>query len=307
MVVEQEKDKEPVVEYAYYPGCSLHGMAMEFDSSVKEMAQVLGIELTELPDWNCCGASSAHMTNHKLAVDLAVRNLQIAKQVGKDVVVPCAACFSRLKAGQKALRQEAAKQGKETAEVSILHVGDLFRSPEAIKKIRDAVKFPLKGLKLVPYYGCLITRPPAVTDSEETEDPKSMDLLIKILGGELMQWSYKTECCGGSMTLPRADMTAALVSRLVKAAAKAGAQGIVTMCPMCQGNLETRQMDLKREDPNHPAMPIYYASELVAACTSNTEQPDRWKTHLIDPGTSLVPSGGLVGTIEAWLKSISGN
>lgn len=291
MVAEQAKEMEPVVEYAYYPGCSLHGTAYEFEESVQETAQILGIRLTELPDWNCCGASSAHMTDHDLAVDLAARNLRIADEMGKELIVPCAACFQRLKAAQMALQEAAEKQGKEVSQIPVCHIGELLRRGEVLKKIRDSIKTPLKGLKLAPYYGCLITRPPKVTGSMEHEDPKSADFLIQVLGGEAVRWSYKTECCGGSLTMPRPDIARALVSRLVKAAARAGAHGIVTMCPMCQANLESRQLDLKKEDKEHPVLPIFYATELVAACTSESKSADRWKGHLIDPKPVLEAAG----------------
>ncbi len=283
MVAEKAKETETLVEYAYYPGCSLHGTAWEFDDSVKETARILGIGLTEIPDWNCCGASSAHMTDHTLAVDLAARNLRIAEETGKELIVPCAACFQRLKVAQKAMQEEADREGKETRPTPVFHIGDILRSTDTLKTIRDKVKTPLKGMKLAPYYGCLITRPPSVTGSGEHEDPKSADLLIRVLGGDVVRWSFKTECCGGSLAMPRPDITRVLVSRLVKAAVAAGAQGIVTMCPMCQANLESRQLDLKKEDSEHPVLPIFYATELVAACTSETRHVNRWKAHLIDP------------------------
>jgi len=284
---EQEKQGEPTREYSYYPGCSLHGTAVEFDASVKETARLLGIRLTEIPDWNCCGASSAHMTDHELAVDLAARNLRIAGAAGRELVVPCAACFHRLKAAQKALREEPGAP----PDLTVHHIGDFLRSREVLKKIRDAVKTPLKGLKLATYYGCLITRPPDVTGSTEHEDPQSADLLVKLLGGQVMRWSYKTECCGGSLTMPRADITRTLVSRIARAASRAGAEGIVTMCPMCQANLESRQLDLKREDGQHPVLPVFYITELIAACTAESRQENRWKPHLIDPAPLLNSRG----------------
>lgn len=291
MANEEKKEKDPTVEVAYYPGCSLHGTAREYDGSVREVARVLDVRLLELRDWNCCGASSAHMTDHRLAVDLAARNLRIAARERKDLLVPCAACFHRLKAAQKAFRDEPDQPGEGLAEVQVIHVSDWLRKPETLARIRGAVKHPLKGLRLVPYYGCLITRPPAVTGSREPEDPKGMDLLIRVLGAEVRRWSFKTECCGGSLTMPRADLTRILVSRIVKAAARAGAQGIVTMCPMCQANLESRQLDLKKQDREHPLLPVFFATELVAACTSETRQVNRWKPHLIDPAEVLSPAG----------------
>ena len=288
---EQKETTQAGPEYAYYPGCSLHGTAVEFDESVKETARLLGIGLAELDDWNCCGASSAHMTDHTLAVDLAARNLRIAVETGKELVVPCAACFHRLKAAQKTLREASEAGAADLCRIPVHHIGDLLRSPEVLRKIRDAVKTPLAGLPLAPYYGCLITRPPAVTGSTEHEDPQSADLLVKLLGGAPVRWSYKTECCGGSLTMPRADITRTLVSRIVRAAARAGAEGIVTMCPMCQANLESRQLDLKREDREHPVLPVFYMTELIAACTADSRQPRRWKPHLIDPAPLMEARG----------------
>ncbi len=291
MAPEETKEEEAQEEYAYYPGCSLHGTAHEYEDSVQEVARLLNIRLTEIPDWNCCGASSAHMTDHGLAVDLAARNLRIAERTGKDLLVPCAACFHRLKAAEKAMGAEAERQGGKTPKIGVFHLSDWLRRPDSLRKIRDAVKTPLKGMRLVPYYGCLITRPPSITDSGEHEDPKSMDFLIQILGGEAKRWSHKTECCGGSLALGRADITNALVSRLVKAAVRADAQGILTMCPMCQANLETNQLELKQQDSGHPVLPIFFATELIAACISESTSAKRWKAHLVDPKGLLSPLG----------------
>ncbi len=283
MAPEETKEKETQEEYSYYPGCSLHGTAHEYEDSVQEVFRLLGIRLTELPDWNCCGASSAHMTDHGLAVDLAARNLRIAGRLGKDLLVPCAACFHRLKAAEKAM----GAQGGQAAGVRILHLNDWLRRSEVLRRIREAVKRPLNGLRLAPYYGCLITRPPSVTDVEEFENPRSMDLLIRVLGGEPGRWSHKTECCGGSLTLGRSDITNTLVSRIIKAAVRADARGIVTMCPMCQANLESNQLELKQRDRGHPVLPIFYATELIAACISDSTSGKRWKAHLVDPAGLL--------------------
>ena len=281
-----------VLEMGYYPGCSLHGTAREYDESVREVAWLLDVELVELPDWNCCGASSAHMTDHGLAAALAVRNLEIAARQGKDLLVPCAACFHRLKAAQKTLREEPGLRHEPgAAAVPVRHLAGWLGRAETLARIRDRLKTRLEGLKLVPYYGCLITRPPAVTGAREPENPKELDLLLKVLGADVRRWSFKTECCGGSLTMPRADLTRKLVSRIVRAAARAGAQAIVTMCPMCQANLESRQLDLKKEDALHPLVPVFFATELVAACTAPGGKSGRWKPHLIDPSGLLGPLG----------------
>lgn len=297
--IEEERQETPTAEVrtaaaemGYYPGCSLQGTAREYDESVREVARFLGVELMELPDWNCCGASSAHMTDHGLSVALAVRNLEIAARQGKDLLVPCAACFQRLKAAQKALREDPGlRHDPGAAAVPVRHLGEWLGRPETLARIRDRVDTRLKGLKVVPYYGCLITRPPWVTGALEPENPKELDRLLQVLGADVQRWSFKTECCGGSLTMPRAELTRKLVSRIVLAAHRAGAQAIVTMCPMCQANLDSRQLDLKREDAGHPLLPVFFATELVAACTAPGGKRGRWKPHLIDPSGLLGPLG----------------
>lgn len=291
MPEEREQGTDSQVEAAYYPGCSLHGTAREYDQSVRETADLLGVRLRELPDWNCCGASSAHMTDERLALDLAVRNLRIARQTNPELLVPCAACFHRLKAAQKTLREAADSRDQEVLEVRVAHLQEWLCAPASLEKIRRARRHSLQGLKLAAYYGCLITRPPAVTGSRDPENPGGLDLLLRVLGAEPRRWSYKTECCGGSLTMPRADITRALVSRIVRAAVRAGAQGIVTMCPMCQANLESRQLDLIKQEGGHPLLPVFFATELVAACTRESGTSDRWKPHLIDPRGVLAPLG----------------
>jgi|YNPNPStandDraft_1061719.scaffolds.fasta_scaffold11494_2 heterodisulfide reductase subunit B len=293
----QAEEKEARTEYSYYPGCSLYGTALEYHTSVNAVAGILNITLLELPDWNCCGASSAHMTDHELAHTLAARVVRIAEKEGRDVVIPCAACFQRLKAAQKRLQEEEARRrGSRPEGIRLYHLSELFQRLDILALLRKAVKRPLEGLLLAPYYGCLITRPPSITGSKEHEDPQGMDRLIHVLGGRCVRWSYKTECCGGSLAMPRPDITRALVSRIVRAAADAGAQGIVTMCPMCQANLDSRQSDLARQDRDHPLLPVFFATELADFCTREDPGSLSWKRHFIDPTPAV---GSLLHSSQA--------
>ena len=200
------------MKVSYYPGCSLHSTGLEYGESTQEVCKILGIELEELPDWNCCGASSAHCTDEVLAIELATRNLVMAEEAGLDLVIPCAACFQRFKVAEKHITEgkEPAIETPYQGKVPIKHLLDFLVEEENLKVIKEKIKKPLNGLKAVCYYGCLITRPPKVTDAKHHENPQAMDELLSLLGMEIYPWSYKTDCCGGSLMLSRPDIVAEL-------------------------------------------------------------------------------------------------
>ena len=184
------------MKVSYYPGCSLEGTAREYGESTEAIAEALDVELQELKDWTCCGASSAHALNCKLDVALSARNLEIAERAGMDVVVPCAACFQRLKVAEKArLAGEAIEgvSGEYQGNFRIRHSVDFFWEDVGEKTITAKVKKSLSGLNPVCYYGCLITRPPRVTDAQRPEDPRGMDKPLRSLGANVTNWYFKTD------------------------------------------------------------------------------------------------------------------
>jgi len=186
------------MKVSYYPGCSLEGTAVDYAKSLKSVAGSLGIDLEELQDWTCCGSSSAHVMDDDLAVSLAGRNLLIADKTGLDLFVPCAACFQRLKAADKALKNGKTIEGiasSYSGKFNIKHSADWIWETCGEKGILPLVKKPLLGLRPVCYYGCLTTRPPAVTDALNPEDPQSMDEIMQVLGADVKNWSFKTDCC----------------------------------------------------------------------------------------------------------------
>lgn len=278
------------MEISYYPGCALHGSAREYDESTKAVAGLLGASLRELPDWNCCGASSAHASSEALAFDLANRNLLIARKQGMDLVVPCAACFSRLKA---ALAEADARDGGgPKGDLRVLSLPDFFLSPGLFDALASREKRSLQGLKAVCYYGCLLVRPPKITGAAHHEFPEGMERLMGLIGVEALPWSHKTDCCGGSLVLTRTDIVLKLTGRLLDEARKAGAEAVVVACPLCQSNLDSRQADIAARGGPRFDMPIFYFTELIGLSLNHRDAPRWLRRHLVDP-TKVLASKGL--------------
>jgi len=276
------------LKVSYYPGCALHGTALEYDESTKAMSALLGVELCELPDWNCCGASSAHVTDDSLAHNLVARNLAIAEKEGLDVVVPCAACYSRLKGGEREM-----EAGGKKLPFRILSLLELLVDDDLADRIKGMIKRPLTGLKMVSYYGCLLVRPPKVTGAKKYENPEEMDRLLSLMGAEMIPWSYKTDCCGGSLVLTRTDIVRRLIRKLFDKALEAGAEAIAVACPLCQSNLDTRQEEISSEAGKKYDLPILYFTELIGLSLGHPDAGKWWKRHFVDP-TKLLASKGLI-------------
>ena len=278
----------------YYPGCSLDGTAKEYGDSFKSVIDSLGIEIEELPDWTCCGASSAHVTNDKLSFSLAARNLMIADKLGKDLVVPCAACYQRLKQAEKELKSGKTVEGstgKYSSKIKIKHSADFIWEACGEKTLKGKVKKSLSGLAPVCYYGCLTVRPPKVTDVANPEDPQSMDEIMKSLGAKVKNWSYKTDCCGGNLILTKPELAKKLVKTLFDMALEADANCIVVSCPMCHSNLDTRQKEILQENSSKYNLPIYYITELMGLAFGDESVVKHLNHHFTDATTLLKQQG----------------
>lgn len=274
-----------MVRVSYFPGCSLDGTAREYGESVRAICKILNIELNELEDWNCCGASSAHSINSKLAVALAARNLEIAEKAKlKDLVIPCAACFHRTKVAEYELlnHPESYKDISFQGNVKPKDLLNFICEDIGLEAVKEKVKRPLKELKAVCYYGCLTMRPPEIVGEKNYENPQNMDNLLAILGAEVISWPYKTDCCGGSLVLTRPDIVRTLVNKLYEMALLAGAECIVVSCPLCHGNLDQRQTEISQEFKKDYNIPIFYYTELMGIAFGCNEV-DKWLgRHLVD-------------------------
>jgi heterodisulfide reductase subunit B len=292
--------------YAFYPGCTLHSTGIEFGASTELVCHALDLDLVEIPDWNCCGASSAHSVDYSLFLALPARNLALAQATGlDDLAIPCAACFSRLAAADLALRQDPAFRAGIESVLGFEYQGhvrprnllDILANDLSQQALRAPVVQPLAGLKVVSYYGCLLIRPPQYTRRwDDPEHPQSMDLLVELLGAEALPWSYGIDCCGGSLTLNRSDVVVHLVDKLVRAAHEAGADALVTACPMCMANVDGRQRyrggsPLPRPPkPDYQPLPIFYFTELMALAYGLSMKKVLAR-HLVDPRPLLARLG----------------
>jgi heterodisulfide reductase subunit B len=277
----------------YFPGCTLHGTAHDFHDSILAVFKAVGVTVEELDDWNCCGASSAHVLHPDAAWQLPARNLAIASRSKRPLLTPCAACFHRLKLCQTHLGKHPDEHpsGAEIRAVEVLHINEVLADDEMRSKIQQRINVPLTGLKAVPYYGCLTVRPPAAMKHPRPEDPREMDEVLRLLGAEVVNWSYKTDCCGGNLALTRPDIVRRLSGNLFEAARESGGEVIVTDCPMCQANLDTRQKEIEIERMTTFKMPVVYITELVAAAMGLPEARSLWPKHLVDPRPLLKRKG----------------
>jgi heterodisulfide reductase subunit B len=295
------------LRYAFYPGCTLHSTGVEFGLSTEMVCGVLGLELEEIPDWNCCGASSAHSMDRTLFLALPARNLARAQELGLEgLAIPCAACFSRLAAADVALREDDGFRGQMERVLGFEYEGrvrprnllDVVANDVTREALVGPVRKPLAGLKVASYYGCLLVRPPEYTGRwDDPEHPQTMERLIGLLGGEAVGWSYGVDCCGGSLTLNRSDVVVHLVDKLVRAAHEAGAEALVTACPMCMANVDGRQKYRggapvwlpgrpREAKAEYEALPIFYFTELMALAYG-MPMKKVWGKHLVDPRPML--------------------
>jgi heterodisulfide reductase subunit B len=280
------------MKYAYFPGCSLHSTAKEYDISSRAVASALGIELVEIPDWVCCGATPAHLTLHLLSLALPVKNLLAAKKLGNyEVATCCAACFSRLKIANKFMQDDLVHRGKVeeivgakySGEVKVRHFLDILVNVFGLKNISERVTKKISGLKVACYYGCLLTRPPKVTQLDDLEDPQLMDELMKIIGVEPVQWPYKTECCGASFSLTKTDIVLKLSNDILQMAFDEGARAIVVACPLCQSNLDLRQGMINKKYKKNFNMPIFYFTQLLGLALGINPEKLGFEKHLVNP------------------------
>lgn len=279
-------------KYAYYPGCSLHSTASEYDHSLRGIFARLGIKLVEPKGWVCCGASATDNLDELLALSLPMRTLQSVEEMGLgDVVVPCAACFRRFKSAEHDMRKypETKRQvecvlGSENRDsVEVRHPLEVVEGLVSSGAVNEMLVRDLGQMKIASYYGCMLTRPPKIMNFDEPEDPVIMDRLIGSIGAAAVQWSYKVDCCGASLALNEPDIVLKLSREILEDAVESGAEAISVACQLCQANLDMRQRQINKKYSTNFEIPVLYFSQLVGLALGMSPKKLGLRKHIVDP------------------------
>ena len=285
--------------YAFYPGCSsqLKASASNYLVSVNSMCKILDVQLTQIPDWNCCGASIAYAEGGELPRHaINARNFALAEKhlPGQDIVATCAACWlgareskERLDASSQLMREtnEALAAGglHYKAEVNIRHMVEVLIEDFGYEELKKPVVKPLEGMKFAGYVGCQTNRPFGI-DGESFENPKYLDKMVETLGGEpLEKYDQKVTCCGGALAFSEPEKSQKQIRDIVEAAYDQGADMIVTPCPLCQANVEIYQSEINKKKGTKLSMPVLYYSQLMTVAYGGSAKDAALDGHVISP------------------------
>lgn len=262
------------MRFAYYPGCTIHGSGLEYHVSTLEVSRALGIELIELPDWNCCGASSSPSLGYDLTYALQARNIAIAEKQDLDILTICNECYNNLSQAVKVFKEDDAHRKKINSliresglevkgDIKVRHLLEVILNDIGLEGIEKLIKKKLEGLKFAPYYGCLALRPRKIS-IDDPEDPTTMNIVIESLGAELVPFDrYTSACCGSSVLLTSEDVSLKLSYQIIKAAKDLGADAVVTMCPLCHLNLDFKQKRMQKKFEEKLGVPVIYFTQVL--------------------------------------------
>ena len=259
-------------KYAYFPGCSLEKMALSYHDSALETTHIFDVELEELDDWNCCGATTYFHLDEILANTLVARNLAMAEKQNLDFVAPCSACYKNAYFTNKYMKEDAdlaehinyaleADNLRFSGNLTVHHLIEIFVDEIGIEEIKNKVSNPLNELRVAPYYGCQIVRPRK--NGENVENPQFFEGLVTAIGADAIDFAYKTRCCGGSLLITNRRAALAMIRLLLQNALDSGADVIATTCPLCQVNLECYQTQVNEEFGTDYSVPVLYFTQLI--------------------------------------------
>ena len=285
------------MQIGYYPGCSLLGSSREFDESVRAVCAAIGLELVEVPDWNCCGASSAHVLNHELSVALPAKILAQAEAVGlTEVLAPCAACYSRLIGTYSELELHPERRARISEIIELPYSGtvkvvNVLQVLERFADVIEAKSVQPFARKVACYYGCLLVRPPKVVNFDRPEDPETMDRLAAKVGATPIDWPFKTECCGAAFSVTRTDLVAKMCGKIVENAVKHQAEALVVACPMCHSNLDMRRPETNAALGKDYQIPVLFLTQVIGLAMGIEPNKLGLQRHMVPVVFSSAPAG----------------
>lgn len=279
----------------YYPGCSGLGTSSEYDKSTRAVATALNIRLEDIADWNCCGSTPAHTIDHALSTALSARNfVQAGKQGLADVVTPCPSCLKNLRTALHRLRDKHIGPRAEKLLGEALQEGHTVKSVLQVihedidrERVKAQVSRPLTGLRVAPYYGCLMSRPAELMRFGDPENPTAMDELLEAAGATVLPFPLKVECCGAAMGIPLNEAVIRLSGKIVDLAASLGADVIAVACPLCQMNLDMRQGQIEKASGKTYNLPVMYYTQLLGIAFGLPERELGLDKLMVDPSPVL--------------------
>ncbi len=275
----------------YFPGCTLKQKALGFDRSAREALGALGLELHELPSWNCCGATFPLSMENLLDLTGPARILAAARGQGTRLAVACATCYNVLRRTNRLLLQDEEKRQKinlfieadYAGDLEVVHLIELVHREVGVERLRQAVRRPLAGLAVAAYYGCFLLRPPAEVGFDDPEDPILLDELLAAAGATPISYPHRGECCGGYLAVRSAEAALAASYRVLTAARAAGADLVVTSCPLCQFNLDRQQEAMSRRRAGFRPLPVLYFTQLLGLALGLDTTGYLLERHCVDP------------------------
>ncbi len=280
------------MEIGYYPGCSMKSTASDYDESLHEVALRLEIKLNEIDDWNCCGSSSAHVINELASHALPARVMALAEDQGMDsVLVPCSSCFVRLAETDVLMKKDPEKAREINKAISPLRYDGTIVIKDILSFLADDVGYrriarriekKFKGLKVLPYYGCLVSRFKGVVENKPADNPRQIEKLLNIMGIETEDWEFKTDCCGAGLSITDTETMINVSQKLIVDALGLNAQALVTACPMCQTNLDSFQSKIKKAAGLKRSIPVFYITDLLGVALGANMRKSHWRKHFID-------------------------
>jgi heterodisulfide reductase subunit B2 len=294
------------MKMGYFPGCSMSGSSPEYGESLLAVAAELGLQLQEIKDWNCCGASAAHSLNHNLSLALPARSLALAEQQNlQELLVPCAACFSRLAGTRQALLKDAAlrQQISDIIEQPLNAIPKSFNILDVLQRLfpmefNGKLRAPFQ-YKVACYYGCLLVRPKEIAEFDRVEEPQVMDQLMQRIGATPVDWAFKTECCGAGFSVPRTDVVARLCAKILDDAVSRGAEAIIVACPMCHSNLDMRRKEIEKAAGKSYSIPVLYITQAIGLALGMDRKKLGLHRHIVPvrlPERTTVPVVQTVAT-----------